>query len=167
MFTKLPVDTSHREYIRGFYADSLCSLKTLSRSREEPVPPRPHLDGVNSSWLSWNHIWPWVWQGAAAGGGSLNFGRKEKHAGQEHSYIVRVIIWLLANSWSPERQRGEGLVKISSVFFSANTTRKNGNQLSWQSFCLPVIEAFMILKNVYKDTSTWVSCEWIGKKGSG
>lgn len=97
--------------------------------------------------------------GGRSRGGSLNFGRKEKHAGQEHSYIVRVIIWLLANSWSPERQRGEGLVKISSVFFSANTTRKNGNQLSWQSFCLPVIEAFMILKNVYKDTSTWVSCE--------
>lgn len=101
------------------------------------------------------------------GEGSLNFGRKEKHAGQEYSYIVRVIIWLLANSWSPERQRGEGLVKISSVFFSANTTGKNANQLSRHSFCLPQMEVFMVLKKVYKDVSTWVFCERIRKKGSG
>ena len=35
------------------HSGSLCSLKALPTSREEPVPPRPHLLGVKSSFLSW------------------------------------------------------------------------------------------------------------------
>ena len=165
------------------HSDSLCSLKTLPSSRAEPVPPKPHLLGVRSSFLSWKRhmtvglgFFPSFWKkrkthrvrtlldfpggsvvkkkkksacqardvglipgsGRSPGGGhgilAWRIPWTEEPGGlqsvgsqrvghdwvvnsknnEEHSRVVRVIIWLLANAWSHGGQR-EGLEKVSSA----------------------------------------------------
>lgn len=42
--------------------------------------------------------------------------KKRKTCRVRNSYVVKVIIWLLAHFWSHERQRREALVKMSFSF---------------------------------------------------
>lgn len=82
----------------------------------------------------------------------LNFGRKEKRSGKQHSYVVRVIVWLLAKSWSHGRCRGKALVKKNIyVSFSFCGHNLKTCQLSRQSFCLAPVEVFMVSKKVSQE----------------